>query len=294
MNNFSHDIGIIGGDMRQVYMADLLTQEGYSVITYCLPSRARTACHIASSLNEAVSSSRILAAPIPLTKNQVDIPCKQTADDMTIKALKRILTKQHLLFAGCIPNNLTEYFNNHGIYVYDYMQNKELTIYNSIATAEGAIALAISRSTINLHKSQCLITGYGACARMLAGYLSGMYADVTVCARDKSARAYSEACGFHAIDFGQLGMNIGNYDYIFNTVPAVVLTKDLLKKIKENAVIIDIASAPGGLDYAYAKEAKQNAFFSPGLPGIYAPEDSAKALVALLKSKIQECERLCH
>ena len=60
------------------------------------------------------------------------------------------------------------------------MKMDDVAIYNAIATAEGAIMEAIKMQPINLHKSRCLVLGYGRCAKVLAAKLKGMDAQVTV------------------------------------------------------------------------------------------------------------------
>jgi dipicolinate synthase subunit A len=49
--------------------------------------------------------------------------------------------------------------------------------------------------------------------------------------------------------------------------------------MKPDVVIIDIASAPGGVDYPTAKELHVNCKLCLGLPGKFAPKSSAAFLV---------------
>ena len=48
--------------------------------------------------------------------------------------------------------------------------------------------------------------------------------------------------------------------------------------MKKHVTIIDIASAPGGVDFAAAARLNLSAFLCPGLPGKYAPVSSAQAI----------------
>ena len=43
-------------------------------------------------------------------------------------------------------------------------------------------------------------------------------------------------------------------DFIFNTAPAMVLPKAMLGYVREDCLILDLASAPGGVDYEAAEE----------------------------------------
>ena len=64
---------------------------------------------------------------------------------------------------------------------------------------------------------------------------------------------------------------MADINFIFNTVPALVLTKDILAKAQKNVLIYDIASAPGGTDFAAARALGLQAALLPGLPGKVAP-----------------------
>ena len=53
---------------------------------------------------------------------------------------------------------------------------------------------------------------------------------------------------------GELAMALQESDFIFNTIPAMVLPKALLGYVRRDALILDMASAPGGVDYEACKE----------------------------------------
>lgn len=292
MSSILYDFGIFGGDMRQVYIAEQLKQRGCRVIEYGLCQETKGSPHIASSLRELASSTNILLAPTPLSGNRKDISSKYKPEDLTLETLGRVLKSNHLLMAGCIPQWFIEQEKATGAGFYDFMKNQALTIFNSIATAEGAIVQAISQSTRNLHHSKCLVTGYGICGETLADKLHGLGANVTVCARKSEARAKANARKCNAIAFGRLYETLAGYDYIFNTVPAMVLGEKELEKVNPNAVIIDIASAPGGIDYEWAERFGIQAYLCPSLPGIYAPEATARALIQVVMEAVEERERI--
>jgi dipicolinate synthase subunit A len=49
--------------------------------------------------------------------------------------------------------------------------------------------------------------------------------------------------------------------------------------------IIDIASAPGGVDFSAAQKMGISAFLCSGLPGKYAPASSASAIQKIIEKK---------
>ena len=62
----------------------------------------------------------------------------------------------------------------------------------------------------------------------------------------------------------------------------------MLFRSSEDVVIIDIASAPGGIDYEYALNHGINAKLCLGLPGKVAPRASADILVTEIEALIEE------
>lgn len=280
MNHIYYDFAIIGGDMRQIYMANELIGLNFTVIVYGLndPSLNLKCCH-AESLSEVINSSDVVITPIPISKDQINILSLRSQSDLTITQLCSLLTSDHKLYGGCLTKELKSYCDNRNIFYCDLMDNDEVILYNTIATAEGAIAEAICNSNTNLHGSSCLIIGYGKCARTLAEKLKGLCGHIDIAARSSSALAAAYASSYGTLNLSGLHEKIKHYDFIFNTVPALILTKEHLSNTNPDVVIIDIASAPGGVDYTNAKELHRNAKLCLGLPGKYAPKSSASFLI---------------
>ena len=84
--------------------------------------------------------------------------------------------------------------------------------------------------------------------------------------------------GFNTAALSDLSQTIGDYSFIFNTIPALVLNEELIRLMNPEVTIIDIASAPGGVDFEFCKKQRIRAKLCPGLPGIYAPETSGEIL----------------
>lgn len=283
------DIGIFYGDQRQVYMALSLLEEGYHIYT-CRLSAAieHENCIALHSLDELFGQCKLLIGPVPLIRGSA-ASASASAPELSISNLSALLTKDHFLIAGMIPPDLEEICKAKEIPYYDLMKNERIAILNAIATAEGTIMEAIQNSERNLHGSRCLVTGYGRCARVLAGKLKGMDAKVTIAARSEEALAYAEAAGLIAIPISNMMHLLPTYDFIFNTVPSLLFDKSRLALVRPDVTMLDIASAPGGIDYNYAAQKKLKARLYPGLPGKVSPKASADILVneilALMKER---------
>lgn len=275
----SSHIGIFGGDQRQVFIAKAFLQNGYHVCTYHIPeSIQHENCTKLHFLDELFDKCSLLIGPIPLIRDS----------ELTASNLANLLTKNHFLIGGMIPSTLTGFCTYNEIPYYDLMKNEKIAILNAIATAEGTIMEAIQTSEINLHNSNCLILGYGRCAKVLAQKLKGLDASVTVAARSEEALASSEASGLRSIHLSDITIHLSTYDFIFNTIPTIILDKGCLALVKQDVTIIDIASAPGGLDYEYALQRNLKAKLCLGLPGKVAPKTSADILVNKIISLMKE------
>lgn len=67
-------------------------------------------------------------------------------------------------------------------------------------------------------------------------------------------------------------------DIVVNTAPALVLTASRLTELPEGALVLDLASAPGGTDFDAARAFGIRALTAPGLPGKWSPDAAAAAV----------------
>jgi len=282
------NIGIFGGDKRQVYMASTLLNKGYTVYTYKLFEKIEHKNHTAlNSLEELMKKCRVLIGPIPLTKDLVTISSGSPGSSND-KTIAHYLNKEHMLIGGVIPKEIRVICEEKGVFCYDLMDSDKVAIMNAIATAEGTIMEAIRSSNINLHKSNCLVLGYGRCGKVLAAKLKGLDANVTVAARNEDDLAYAYASGFSAVHIKDIKSLLPSFHFIFNTIPALILDQECLKNVSKDVVIIDIASAPGGVDFEYALNHGINAKLCLGIPGKVSPKTSADILVNEIETLLKE------
>ena len=267
-----YDFAVIGGDMRQVYLANYLKNQRYQVITYATKKEG-SECKEGKSFENVIREAKCIIGPVVFSKNG-EITGSSSNKKMSVETLFQEMTKEQILFGGCINEEIRHECEQKEIKAFDFMKMDDVAIYNAIATAEGAIMEAIKMQPINLHKSRCLVLGYGRCAKVLAAKLKGMDAQVTVCARNKTARSLAKSFGLEVMDFTELKRRICQYDHIFNTVPKQILKEDILRKISKESCIIDIASYPGGTNHQMAEKLGICAKLCPSLPGIYSPKSS--------------------
>ena len=291
MNSFQYDFAIIGGDKRQVYMANELIARNFSVIVYGLQDPVLDlSCKAADSLAEAITSGQNLLTPIPVSKDGNTIIAQNVKPDLTVVQLCNLLSAGQKLFGGCLTEEMKKICESKDISYLDFMEQEEIVLFNTIATAEGTIAEAILSSSSNLHGSSCMILGFGRCARTLAEKLKCLCGSIDIAARSPVALAAANAASFGTVPLSRLDEKIGSYDYIINTIPSLIITRELLIKTNPNVVIIDISSAPGGVDFNASKELCRNARLCLGLPGKYAPKASADFLIEYLLTILERSD----
>ena len=163
----------------------------------------------------------------------------------------------------------------------DLLKDPEYLAENAYITAHCAIRLAMMRLPVTMRKCKVLIIGWGRIGKCLTRLLRALEADLTVAARKETDRAMAHALGYATIAPEQIGSQLDKYRLIFNTVPAPVLSKDLVAECNENCLKIDLASVQGILD--------NSALWARGLPGKDTPESSgaliAKTIIRLLDRK---------
>ena len=149
---------------------------------------------------------------------------------------------------------------------------------NAVPTAEGAIQLAMESTDRTINGSRCLVTGCGRIGQLLAVRLQALGARVTLSARRYSGLAWAGAWGFAYLHTGRLSGHLESFDMIFNTVPSLIFDAGLLRELREDCFLMDLASAPGGVDFNAAKALGLHVMAAPGLPGKVAPRTAAAAI----------------
>lgn len=256
-------------DMRQVYLAEILTKKGRSV--RCLDIRnSETVPGQLEKLKEFLKEADILILPIPVSK----VPEQGILNDI----LNKNLTNGTLVLGGCFSAEQVELLERRDIHYLDFMEDEIVTEENAVATAEGVIAELVNKSPYNIDEAKIIVTGYGFCGKAIAERLKALGARVTVLARRREARKAAKKAGYYAVDFAFGPEEAMGAAMLVNTVPAPVITRNIIRELPRDAYILDIASAPGGTDFACAKEYGIRADLALGLPGKYAPKESAYIL----------------
>lgn len=271
-------IGIIGGDLRIIRLAEILTKENYLVYIYGLEKYNFIDKNIikCSSIKEVCNNCENIVSGVPFSKDSILLNTPFSNEKITINELIKQIKNKTLIAGGISKNNEEKAFKEN-IKIIDLLKIEELTVLNVIPTVEGAIKVAIEQTEFTLNGSKCLILGFGRIGKLLAKSLKSLGTQVYCVARKESDLAWIKAYGYNGINLKNLDKELNNkYDIIFNTIPNVVLDIEKLRKIRDNnTLIIELASKPGGVDYEAVEQLKIRVVNAPGLPGKVAPLTSA-------------------
>lgn len=288
----STSFSIIGGDLRTIKLAKMLANEGNKIYTYGLEKAEELKDNSNIIFTEKISKAipkdvEVVIGPIPFTSNGININAPFGEKEISIREMIHYLEGK-ILIAGSISPEIYDMANDEYIEIIDIMKREELAVLNTISTAEGAIEIAISNTNKIIHGSEVLILGFGRIGKVLARKMAGLSAKVTCAARKDEDLAWIRAYGHKETNINALGENLSQYDIILNTVPHLVLSKERLQYVKKDALLIDLASNPGGIDKKEAKELNLKLVWALALPGKVAPVTTAEFIKDTIYNILKE------
>ena len=267
------NIVIIGGDKRQRYLKDYLTEKGYNISSYGLFDWDDDTDKLKSIINE----DSVIVLPLPATRNDKTIVMPFSKREISIDRLMSLLGKNNIVFGGIIKGELLSRLRETDIPFVDYYDN-EFIEKNAVLTAFGALKILLEHIDFALPLGKYAITGYGRVAKETASLLTSLSCDVTVFARNSSQRDDAMIKGCKAEPLTQLPFQSDKFDIVINTVPSNVINEDAISNMKKSCKIIELASAPYGLDFNMARNHSIDVVKAFSLPGKYTPKTAGEII----------------
>lgn len=275
-------IAVLGGDTRQIVIADALAEAGYETAVFGIDcDRAATSATRCVALEDAVRGASMVVLPLPFSSDNVRINCPLGSCDVRLSDLFAMFQPGIIVSGGRFNDMAFRLAEQAGVTLYDYCNSEEVNILNAVPTAEGAIAVAMQHLPITLHGSRCTVVGFGRCGKALARDLAGLGAHVTVTARRREDLAWIDICGYQSAVTGETD-GWRDADVIFNTVPHLLFDAAALDTLPSGVLLIDLASRPGGVDSEAAAQRDIRVLRALSLPGKAAPVTAGRILAAPL------------
>ncbi|WP_150267768.1 dipicolinate synthase subunit DpsA [Paenibacillus tepidiphilus] len=284
-------IVFLGGDARQI-----------EVIRKCVEMDATVSAagfekwesRIPGVILEPLSEELLAGADVLVLPT---VGCDQEGNINALYAKDRLkLEEEHVaalppnaaVYTGLAKSYLRDLCAKYSLKLVELLDRDDVAILNSIPTAEGALVMAIQNTDFTIHGSTSIVLGMGRTGFTMARALQGLGSSVKVGVRKQEHFARAEEMRWRPFMTGELLQQVGDVDLIFNTIPSMVITAQVLTRIPRHCVIIDLASAPGGVDFRYAEKRGIKAMLAPGLPGIVAPKSAGIIMGNALVQSISE------
>ncbi len=265
---------LIGGDRRHKYLAKLLVEQGVTVYCYnmdqCihLPEKAIITHTIPQNIP-------LVILPIPITKDGETVFSTYTSTPVALDQLWSNFTPKQIICGGLFSQTAKDTLSQNGVPYYDYGIDDAFEQNNAIPSAEGAIELAMQNTPHTLNNASVCVVGYGKIGKALVKRLKALGCNVTATARKEADLQAIRSVNARAVQTNLLSEE-EPFEILFNTVPALVVDEATLAKQKNTTLLIDLASKPGGIDFAYAQQRNMHCIHALSLPSICAPQTAAE------------------
>ena len=289
-------LAILGGDRRQIAMARHLSALGYPVFVWGLGDcRGELGDALfCDTWEKAIKAAEVVILPLPASADGVRIHCPLHDQDVLLRVTTLLGgIGERLLLGGRFTEPIRSMVDQLGVKWIDYFESEVLQLKNAVPTAEGAIAIAMRELPVTIDGVEAAVIGYGRIGELLAEKLRALGARVTVFARRSEQLTRAETRHHTAqrlvCDCGRYRpSSLSSYRVVFNTVPQRIVTKEVLETLRRNCVLIDLASAPGGIDLSAAREMGLCAVWGTALPGKVAPESAGEILAQSIDVILEE------
>lgn len=264
---------ICGGDERSVLLAGLLQNDGHEILCFCLDGAALPdGCR---SVSSPVGADAVIL-PVPaedgrglLNAPLGDRPCR-------VEHILDCAGSGAMIIGGGLGAQIKAAAAQRGMEIYDYMRCPEFTVRNAAISAEGAVSELMSKTKTALCDMRILVVGWGRIGKLLINKLSALCPALYLMSRSSESRALARELGCTSLAPDCPPGLLGCFDVVINTAPAPVIAD--LRAFRDSCILLELASAPGGIDVACADKLGLELCVLRGLPGRYAPESAARAV----------------
>lgn len=249
--------------------------------------------HYCTEWREAVSNANVVLLALPASPDgrRIHAPLFDASEIPLLKDVFLTMPSEALLAGGRFSPAVRAMAEECGHMPYDYAKSEMFEERNAIPTAEGALAILMERMPRTVADLPVAVTGYGRVGRALARLLGAMGAKVTVGARKPLVLAEAAGAGHYIRRLdgeASVAALAEGKAVIFNTVPHWIFTAKVLKSIPKETLLIDLASAPGGIDGEAAKGLGLSVIWALSLPGKYAPQSAGEIIADTVLSHMEK------
>lgn len=268
-------VAVLGGDSRMLQHMQQALEAGAEVAHYGSPrGSADVAGPATASLEEAVAGARLISCPIPGVADDGALYAPHASEKLYVTtAVLKGAAPNALLFSGRVPQQMEQWGQGTGVTLIGYGDDDPLAILHAVPTAEGAVQVAIQNTEETILGLPTLCIGMGRVGISVVQAFEGLKANVTIAARNPTQLARAWATNAKPLHLSELPDRIGDFKLIVSSASSMVLANPLLERVRDDALVIDLCSPPGSVDFEAAKGLGVNVIWARGQAGT-APRTS--------------------
>jgi dipicolinate synthase subunit A len=280
-------VAVLGGDGREVHVAQRLASDGHDAVCYGQAAGASDGVRVAASLADAVRGTEWLVLPSPgLNGDLIYAPDAPEPIVVDAALLEQSAAREGGLIMGRSTPKLDEIASRMSIQIYQLKDDPGLATRLSTGVAEGVMRLLIELTRRILREHRFLVVGYGVTGAVIVDYLLAAHCTPQVTVRRPRGLERARQCGAIPVPYEDRVEAMGAADIIINTVPSTdAIPSEAFASLRDR-MIVDIASPPGGLDHEAARKAGVQVHWPRGLAGGRAPLTAGDAQYAFIAKAI--------
>lgn len=283
-------VGILGGDLREVRVAELLKADGHDVAVFGLGFAGPGEIVNSPTIADAVADREWIICPAPgLGENdQLYAPNALAPLFLSESLLSGTAASKGGLVLGLQSPTLAETAGHLGIPIYEFKGDRVLAAVVASAVAEALVAELIRVTSRLLRELRVTVLGYGATGSAIADALVALGCRTSVASRDGVQREVARRRGSKAVPFGEWTRLLSDTDVLVNTIPDPQTIGPELYSTLAQKTVIDISSPPGGLDHEAARSSGVTVIWARGLAGLRAPLTIGEAQYEFVRRAMSE------
>ena len=264
-------VALVGGDRREQEIARRAALTGATVRAFGFPwpDAGIAGVEAASTPRDALAGARFALFPIPGIAKDGGLFAPAVAPDRIIPDadLLSVMAANAHIILGAADKDLNAAAEQHGIGLHEYEWDVRLMLLRGPAIIEGVIKVIVENTDRTIHANPVCVVGQGTIGTLLTRTLVLLGAHTYVAARNPVQRAAAHAMGAQALPLEELPALAEGLDIVLSTVPAPVVGPNVIARLPDHALVVDLAAPPGGVDLEAAEARGLKAVWARGRGG---------------------------
>ncbi len=264
-----------------LYAGECLASSGFRVLGFGLANGRQEGIRVCDHVDEALSAADFVLFPVPMSRDKKTLWAPSLACDLEIE---EILDKapSHARMFGANTSGFSD------ARLSDYGERADFAQENAVPTAEGALLLAMQKMSCTVNGARVGVIGFGRVGKATAALFRAAGARVTIFARRSEVCALASMLGYCSAPLEELCTRAEDFGCLVNTVPSPVIGCDTLCAMRRDALVLELASEPYGVDFEAARTFGVRTVLARGLPGKYSPETAGRIIAKTVLTMLCE------